>query len=530
MKIRNILTPEAVVTDLAAATPDEAIRRLVEALAKARPVDAQAAIKDIAAREKIAPALMTAGAHVVAMPHARTGACKQLVIAIGVSREGISWDASSKARLVIVILGPQETHALYLRLLGRLARLLESPGAIEAILGAASPSAVVDSIAAAEEPLGEMIAGEGLPTFCVLGAGHGGLAMAAHLALTGCKVNLYNRTESHIEAIRSRGGIDSDGEVSGFASLNVVSSDPAEAIDDCDVLMVVVPATAHRDVAQTIAPHVKDGQIVVLNPGRTGGALEVARIIHERNRGVHPYVAEAQTLLYASRATNPGQVHIFGIKNSVPLATLPAYHVTDVLPVIRKALPQFVPGDNVLKTSLDNIGAVFHPAITILNAGRIEDTHGDFEYYVEGVTPSVARVLEEIDRERVAVAAALGIRANTAREWLYLAYDAAGKTLHDAMKANNGYRGIMAPGTIDHRYISEDVPASLVPIASIGQMLGVPTPAIRAMVCMASAMHGVDYWAQGRTVERLGIAGLSVRDIRFMVVGAELAPKPAAAK
>jgi opine dehydrogenase len=243
---------------------------------------------------------------------------------------------------------------------------------------------------------------------------------------------------------------------------------------------------------------------------------------------VRPYIAEAQTLLYASRVTNPAQVHIFGIKNSVPLAALPAYQTVDVLPVIRKALPQFVPGDNILKTSLDNIGAVFHPAITILNAARIEDTHGDFEYYVEGVTPAIAGVLEAIDRERVAVASALGIRANTAREWLYLAYDAAGKTLIDAMRANPGYRGIQAPGTVQHRYLTEDVPASLVPIASIGEMLGVPTPTIRSMITLASAMHGVDYWTQGRTVDRLGIRGMSVKDIRLLVVGAESPAAPAA--
>jgi opine dehydrogenase len=289
-----------------------------------------------------------------------------------------------------------------------------------------------------------------------------------------------------------------------------------------DIAMVVVPATAHSHVAEMLAPHLKDGQIVVLNPGRTGGALEFSRVIHEANPGVHPYLAEAQTLLYASRVTNPGQVRIFSIKNSVPLATLPGYQVADVLPVLRKALPQFVPGDNVLKTGLDNMGAVFHPAITVLNAARIEDTHGDFEYYVEGVTPSVAGVLEAVDRERVSVADALGIRANTAREWLYLAYSAAGKTLLDAMRANRGYRGIRAPGTIQHRYIAEDVPASLVPIASIGEMLGVPTPTIRAIIHLASLMHGVDYWKEGRTVDRLGISGMSVKEIQFLVVGAEV--------
>ena len=526
MKITNILAPETVFTDLAAAGRDEAIRILVDALSKARSVNAEAALKDIAARERIGSTLIPADSRFVAVPHARTSACKQLVMAVGISRDGVPWDGANRANLVVVILGPPETHALYLRVLGRIARLFEAQDFLNSLLQAHSARDVIAGISAAEEPLGEMVAGDSMPTFCVLGAGHGGLAMAAHLALTGCKVNLFNRTDAHIEFVRARGGIDADGEVNGFASLNVVSSNPAAAIDDCDVLMAVVPATAHRNIAQIIAPHIKDGQILVLNPGRTGGALEVAKVIRETNPHVHPYIAEAQTLLYASRATNPGQVHVFGIKNSVPLATLPAYHVTDVLPVIRKALPQFVPGDNVLKTSLDNIGAVFHPAITILNAGRIEDTHGDFEYYVEGVTPAVAKVLEEIDKERVAVAAALGIRANTTREWLYLAYDAAGKTLHDAMKANVGYSGIKAPGIIEHRYISEDVPASLVPIASIGEMLGVPTPTIRSIIRLASVVHGVDYWAEGRTVERMGIKGMSIKDIRFLVVGAELAASP----
>jgi len=361
---------------------------------------------------------------------------------------------------------------------------------------------------------------EGMPSFCVAGAGHGGMAMAGHLAITGFKVNLFNRSPGRLVAVRERGGLDVTGEVDGFASLNRVTCDAAEALDNVDVVMVVVPATAHRSIGQILAPHLRDGQVVILNPGRTGGALELAQVIGQRNPAAQPYLGEAQTLLYASRVTNPGQVHIFGIKNSVPLAMLPAYQTADVLPLVRQALPQFVPGDNVLKTGLDNMGAVFHPAITVLNAGRIEDTHGEFDYYVEGVTPAVAAVLEAVDAERVAVAAALGVRANTAREWLYLAYDAAGKTLLDAMRANRGYDGIRAPVTVQHRYISEDVPTSLVPIASLGEMLGVPTPTIRAVIRLASVMHGTDYWAEGRTADRLGLGGMSVKDIRFHVVGA----------
>jgi opine dehydrogenase len=522
MKIADILRQEVVIPAITAPTGEAAVAQLVSALAKTRGVDVEVALKDIAARERTGSTLFPLGPYNVAIPHASTQACKQLVLAVGTSRQGIPWDATGKkANVVFVLLAPPEAQALYLRALSRVSRLCQTAALLEELLGVDSPAAFIERLAATEGRLGEIVAPDGMPTFCVLGAGHGGMAMAAHLAITGCKVNLFNRTEERIRPVQARGGIDVTGEVEGFASLNLVTSDPAEALDNMDVLMVVVPATGHRSMAEIIAPHVKDGQIIVLNPGRTGGALEVAQVLRDKNPSARPYIAEAQTLLYASRVTNPGQVHIFKIKNSVPLAALPAYQTVDILPVIRKALPQFVPGDNVLKTSLDNIGAVFHPAITILNAGRIEDTHGDFEYYVEGVTPAVANVLEAIDRERVAVASALGIRANTAREWLYLAYDAAGKTLIDAMRANRGYRGIQSPATIQHRYITEDVPASLVPIASIGEMLGVPTPMIRSIIHMASAMHGVDYWAEGRTVDRLGIKGMSVKDIRFLVVGAE---------
>jgi opine dehydrogenase len=62
---------------------------------------------------------------------------------------------------------------------------------------------------------------------------------------------------------------------------------------------------------------------------------------------------------------------------------------------------------------------------------------------------------------------------------------------------------------------------SLVPISSIGDMLGVPTPTIKSIISFASIMHGVDYRKEGRTVEKLGIAGLTVKEIRQLVVGIE---------
>jgi len=127
--------------------------------------------------------------------------------------------------------------------------------------------------------------------------------------------------------------------------------------------------------------------------------------------------------------------------------------------------------------------------------------------------------LEAIDSERVSVAEALGIRVLTAREWLYLAYGTTGDNLFEAMRKNAGYRGIMAPRTLRVRYLSEDVPTSLVPIASVGKKFGVDTPVINSLIELASRLNNCNYWEEGRTVEKLGIENLSLKELRLLSIG-----------
>jgi len=358
--------------------------------------------------------------------------------------------------------------------------------------------------------------------FCVLGAGHGGLAMAGHLGLMGYKVTVYNRGASRIRPVQKRKEIKIEGEIKGIGRIEMASNDIEQCLKGVDILLVVIPANGHRFIARTCAPHLRENQIIVLNPGRTGGALEFFNVLKEEGIKKFPFIAETQTFLYASRAMGPAHAKIFSIKNSVPLATLPAYWIPGVVKAINRVFPQFVPGDNIFKTSFDNIGAVFHPALTILNASWIEETHGDFEYYIQGASSSVSKVLENLDKERQDVAAALGIKAMSAKTWLYTAYSATGKNLHEAMQDNPGYLGIKAPDRLHHRYIDEDVPMSLVPIASIGAMLRVETPTINSIIRLASIMRGEDFWRTGRTVERLGIKGMSIKEIRLLAVTGEI--------
>lgn len=352
--------------------------------------------------------------------------------------------------------------------------------------------------------------------FTVVGAGHGGKAMAAHLALMDFPTTLYNRTFERISAVQQMGGIHlegCEGGPRGFGRLARVTGSMTEALQDADMVMVVVPSSAHADVARTAAPHLRDGQIVVLHPGRTCGAIEFAKVLRDNGCHADVTIAETETFIYASRSDGPAQARIFRIKEAVPLAALPANRTQSVLEIIRQAYPQFIDGGNVLQTGLNNMGAIFHPALTLLNSGWIEATHGDYQFYIDGVTPSVARVLEALDRERVTVAASLGLRARTAMEWLRLAYDTTGNDLCEAIHNQPGYYGIKAPPTLNHRYIFEDVPMSLVPIASLGQRYGVSVPSMDAIIRLGCIIHNTDYWRRGRTIDKLGINNLSVSEL-----------------
>jgi opine dehydrogenase len=362
--------------------------------------------------------------------------------------------------------------------------------------------------------------------FTVIGAGHGGKAMAADLASKGFIVNLYNRTAERIGEIAARGEIELEYEngINRRCQLANVTSDMAEALDGAGVIMVVVPASGHRFVARSCAPHLRDGQIVILNPGRTGGALEFRQILDQAGCAADVTIAEAGTFVFASRSTGPAQARIFRRKNAVPLAALPATRTGHVLEAVCGAYPQFIPVPNVLHTSVDNMGAIFHPALTLLNAGWIERTMGDFQFYIDGVTRSTAHVLEVLDRERVTIAAALGVHARPALRWLRDAYSAKGETLYEAIQGNPGYQGIKAPRNLRHRYIFEDVPFSLVPLASLGKQFGVGTWAIDSMVRLACVVHGTNYYTRGRTVQDMGLKGLRVSEVKRYVQEGEISP------
>ncbi|MEK6443952.1 NAD/NADP octopine/nopaline dehydrogenase family protein [Pseudonocardia sp. T1-2H] len=359
-----------------------------------------------------------------------------------------------------------------------------------------------------------------MPTsVAVLGAGNGGLAAAADLTLRGVEVRLYSRRMQSLEPIRSAGGIRIDGAAgSGLAEVATLTDDLGAAVAGADLVMLVVPATALAGYAAGLAGVLGDGQPVFLNPGGTGGALAFTTELRRSGFRGEPCVCEGSTLTYACRRQDPTSVTISNVAPAVPFAAFPGKGGEELHAVVAQLYPAVALRGSVLDTGLVNINAVEHPAQVLLNTGWIEHTRGDFYFYREGTTESVGRVIDEVDRERLAIAEALGVTVPTFAEIFHqagytTAEAAATGSAHACLQASEANWWFRAPSTMDHRYVHEDVGFGLVPWAGWARLVGVSTPTIDALVTIASATAGRDYAQEGLTMERMGLAGVDAAEL-----------------
>ena len=345
----------------------------------------------------------------------------------------------------------------------------------------------------------------------VIGAGNAGQALAGYIASRGHHVSICDVNRTIIDQLKDKQRIRLIGEIQAEGIISNFSYDARSIVKDADVVMVVTTALTHAIVAAQIADVIKDGQIIVLNPGRTGGALEFKSVLSQNGCNKKYYLCEAQTIVFACRIKGPGVVNIVGNKSSVSVSTLPASEQKEVFPTIQSIIPAYVPAPNVLYTSLENYGAVFHSAISLFNACLIEK--GTKFYFYSDVTPAVAAFIEKLDKERVAVGKAYGIPLISAEEWLKNVYNVDGNNLYECLVHNKAYQVIEGPKDIHCRQITEDIPTGAVPICELGRAAGVPTPAFNALVDLASSLIGTDFSTQGRTLSRMMLDGKNLQEI-----------------
>ena len=348
-------------------------------------------------------------------------------------------------------------------------------------------------------------------TVAILGAGHGGCAAAADLTRRGFAVRIYSRNTQTIAPLKARGGIEFEGALGeGFAPLALITSDIAAAMSGADLVICMVPTQAHEAMATLLAPHLQPGQLLLLAPGHT---LLLVPLLLRRLGHAHPVHCETGTLPYICRKTSPGRVRITKANQHLLFAVFPGRMVDEVSARMRPVLPSIQPRASILDTVFPYVNAIHHPPAVLCNVGRIEATGGDYCHYYDGISPAVGRLIDALDRERLAVASALGAVAEPFVEYFHRA----GYTTEAARDSGLAYeafhqsepdRWIRAPASLAHRFFDEDIPYGLVPLAELGQLAGVATPAMDHLIHLSSVATGNDYRASGLTLERMGAAGL----------------------
>lgn len=351
----------------------------------------------------------------------------------------------------------------------------------------------------------------------ILGAGAGGTAAAFDCASHGHEVRLFDFPQfpANIDAVAEQKGIHAEGDLSGFASMAHAGHDIDAALDDVELIYVVGPAYSTEPFGKVVAGKLRPGQTVIVSPSSCGGALAFKRAAGLALEDQSVRVAETSTLHYAVRLTEPGRIRVFlKLKAGNLLAALPNQHTEDILRLIADVYPGMEQARSVLQTSLQNANPIIHPAVTLTNAARIEGTGGNFLFYEEGVSDSTGRLIEALDKERIAIGAKLGIRVlpdpQLGMRQGYMLEDNYGTGYRKAP----GFLGIGAQPQLDHRYLNEDVGYGLVFMSQLARQIDVETPTMDAIIHISSVLMNRDYAGEAlRTPETLGIDELSAQEL-----------------
>ena len=350
----------------------------------------------------------------------------------------------------------------------------------------------------------------------VLGAGAGGTTVAFDCAAHGHQVSLFDFPQfpDNIAAITERGGIHAEGDISGFNAIVYAGHDIDRALENAELVYVVGPAFSTEPFGEAVAGKLLPGQTVIVTPGSCGGALAFKRAAGLAVEDESIRVAETHTLHYAVRLTKPGRIHVFlKLKAGNLLAALPGRKTADILQLISDVYPTMEPAKSVIQTSLQNANPVIHPAVSLCNSARIEGD-GDFLFYEEGVTDSVGRIIESVDRERIAIGERLDIEVFSDPEMGIRQGYMLENNYGSGYRKAPGFLGITAQSQLDHRYINEDVGYGLVFISHLGKQVGIETPTIDSMIQLASVLMNRDYAGEAlRTPESLGIGELTAEQI-----------------
>lgn len=342
-------------------------------------------------------------------------------------------------------------------------------------------------------------------SFAVIGAGNTGQAIAAYLSLHGEEVKLYSRDTQKADKISSNGLI-LKGVYSGKVSIKA-SAHLKEVAEEAEFIIITTTAAGHKPIFQQLKPLLKDHQTMAIFPGYWG-AVECKEIFGRTFEDKKITIAETSAMPFVSKADNNGTVHISKVKQNVLISSISNTANTPLSPKFYSTFPQLIPAKNVFETSINNTNVAIHAPMAIFNASRI-DASEEFLFYPQGVSRKTVSYIEKLDEERLSLAKVLGVETQDILTLLNTFYKTEFSSLYTALPElfpkGNG------PASLEHRYVTEDIPYGLVPISELAKLAGMNTPYSDAIIETASLLTGRDFRKEGVNfsgLTREGIQGL----------------------
>jgi opine dehydrogenase len=298
-----------------------------------------------------------------------------------------------------------------------------------------------------------------------------------------------------------------------------VCTEIGEAVRGAELVFMPDPAFTQADNARRLAPHLAEGQVVFLAPG-TFGSYVMSRIVREAGNRADFSFAETGTLPWLTRKHGPTTTAITARATRLPTGVFPSRNSNAAFAVLKKAFNSIESVEDALSAALMNAGPIIHPPLILMNAGPLEHFER-WDIHNEGTQPSIRRVTNALDAERIAAREALGYKpphfplADHYRadgdEWMY------GRRVHKKLTDSKDWRERIV--LTEHRYMREDVEHGLAFLVSVCEWAGVPCPVARGLLALGSAVLGKDLRREGRTLESLGLSNQTREGLQRLLAG-----------
>ncbi|MDX2108064.1 MAG: NAD/NADP octopine/nopaline dehydrogenase family protein [Candidatus Melainabacteria bacterium] len=348
----------------------------------------------------------------------------------------------------------------------------------------------------------------------IVGSGNSGLALSSYLAQQGYRVHLLARSLDKIASLKENMAVKSIGKVEGQFELAAVTSSPVESVAKSRTIFIATVTTVYAEIARMLAPHLQDGQEIVLFSSKFAGSVEFTKALAQcgidcKKRNITIIETDA---LFACRIQEDNSIWIRGFKDWT-LFSAPTRSQTEAgRKIIQRFFPRLEKADNIIQRGLTDFGAVAHTITMLANMNQV-DRAQPFLFYHEGFTERTIKLMEKLETEFRFVAEAYGTTLIPMPELLNRYYGCDTSSLYNALRTVPNYRHSQAPMELHHRYIIEDVSCSHVPIQGLARKAGLSTPVLDSVVCFAETLLDIDFAAEGRNLSKLGWADLSRDEI-----------------